>query len=461
MHEDDEARYKKYTTLEYIRDFFYQGNRRFTLTYRRIIGKSYEWVTMRIFASSEYTQENQKVILIVQKEDAIESLELMSLAKVQFEIMRSIASTYVTMHAIKLDDDTVVDLSNATNSNLEFNIIPNATKLMIWTISKRIHPDYLELGLQFTDLTTLKERLTGKKQLSMDLLGNNVGWIRAQFIPTQFNEDGTPSLVLFTTADIDEGKRKEEKLTQISTELNLATHIQTAVLPNSFPAYPNKNEFDIYASMHPAKEVGGDFYDFYFLDDDHFAMVIADVSGKGIPAALFMMVSKAIIKNQAANTYSPAEILAKVNTQLCENNDMDMFVTVWLGILEVSTGKLVASNAGHEYPALKRSNGKFELFTDKHSLALGCFPSIKYRNYDIQLHPGDCLYVYTDGVTEATNKDQELFGTNRMIEALNEKTDEKISQKLATVMNNIQGFVQDAPQFDDITMMILKYNGMK
>lgn len=461
IHQYDIPRFKKHTDLEYLRKYFLEGNGRLTVTYRRIIHDTYQWVSMRLFATSDYSAENQTIVLLVQTDDALESLEIMTMAKAQFEIMKAIASSYVTMHAIKISDDTVIDLAQAsTAGDNEFRIIPHATELMVRTIKQRIDDSYHDVALEFTDLTTIVKRLEGKKQISFDLLGRNVGWVRCQFLITQYAEDGSPNILLFTTMDIDEEKHKEDNLTRISTELNLATHIQTAVIPNTFPAFPDSKEFDIYASMTPAKEVGGDFYDFYFLDEDHFAMVIADVSGKGIPAALYMMVSKAIIKNQAANIYSPADILQKVNLQLCENNEMDMFVTVWIGILEVSTGKLIASNGGHEYPALRRNGEQFNLFTDKHSLALGCLPGIKYKDYEIQLHKGDQLFVYTDGVTEATSPEEILFGTTRMVDALNANLQENIEQKLQTVSSHIKDFVQDGEQFDDITMLILQYNGV-
>ncbi|MDO4465777.1 MAG: PP2C family protein-serine/threonine phosphatase [Bacillota bacterium] len=461
IHEYDIPRFKKFTDLTYLQEYFLNGNNRLTLTYRRNIDDSYEWVSMRLFATSEFSKDNQEILLIVQKDDSLESLEIMTMAKAQFEIMGAIAKTFVTMHAIKLSNDTFIDLAQAaTQGEREFHIIPNATELMKNIITQRMDPDHLIRALEFTDLTTIGKRLAGKKQLSCDLLGKNVGWVRCQFLPIQFTEEGEPNVILFTTMDVDEEKHKEEHLSRISTELDLATHIQTAVIPNTFPAFPEKKEFDIYANMTPAKEVGGDFYDFYFVDEDHFAMVIADVSGKGIPAALFMMVSKVIIKNQATNQFSPSKILQKVNVQLCENNDMDMFVTVWIGILEISTGKLTCSNGGHEYPALRRKGKSFELFTDKHSLALGCLPGIRYKDYEIQLEKGDQIFVYTDGVTEATNSDQNLFGTTRMIEALNKNPDGTIEQKVEIMCHSIQDFVQDGEQFDDITMMILQYNGV-
>lgn len=246
---------------------------------------------------------------------------------------------------------------------------------------------------------------------------------------------------------------------RIGAELNVATQIQADALPSVFPAFPDRNEFDIYASMNPAKEVGGDFYDFFLIDDDHLGLVMADVSGKGVPAALFMMISKTLLQNQTYFSKSPAEILHIVNNQLCQHNSADMFVTVWLGILELSTGKLLAANAGHEYPAIKKANGEFELYRDKHGLVLAGMEGAKYKEYELTLQKNDVLFVYTDGVPEATNSENVLFGTDRMIEALNKHKDEKIMGLLNNLRVEIDAFVGDAPQFDDITMLALQYFG--
>ncbi len=246
---------------------------------------------------------------------------------------------------------------------------------------------------------------------------------------------------------------------RIGTELALATRIQADMLPNMFPPFPERSEFDIYASMDPAKEVGGDFYDFFLIDDDHLCLVMADVSGKGVPAALFMMASKIILANNAMTGKEPARILSDTNAAICSNNREEMFVTVWLGILELSTGRLTAANAGHEYPALKRADGSFELFRDKHGLVIGAMDHAKYRQYEIQLQPGDRLFVYTDGVTEATDAQKVLFGTDRMLAALNREPEAAPDRLLRSVREDIDAFVGDAPQFDDITMLGLCYNG--
>ncbi len=243
---------------------------------------------------------------------------------------------------------------------------------------------------------------------------------------------------------------------RISAELGVAGNIQASMLPCIFPAFPERDEFDIYAAMMPAKEVGGDFYDFFLVDEEHLAIVMADVSGKGVPAALFMMISKTLIKSTAQTGLSPAAVLKKVNKQLCESNETGMFVTVWLGILDIRTGVLRCANAGHEYPALRRCGGEFELYQDAHGFVLAGMENTVYKEYELRLLAGDTIFVYTDGVPEAADAEYELYGTGRMLQALNRK--KKLSGKalLDAVKNDIDQFVGQAPQFDDITMLSLR-----
>ena len=246
---------------------------------------------------------------------------------------------------------------------------------------------------------------------------------------------------------------------RIGTELSLATKIQESMLPNTYPAFPDRPEFDIYATMTPAREVGGDFYDFFLVDSDHLCMVMADVSGKGVPAALFMMASKIILANNAMLGKSPAQILEDTNATICMSNHEEMFVTVWLGILEISSGKLTAANAGHEYPVICMPNGRFELFKDRHGFVIGGMDGMKYKEYEVQLTPGAKLFVYTDGVPEATNDENELFGTERMLTVLNEDTDASPESVLQNVRTAVDGFVKNAEQFDDLTMLCMEYKG--
>ena len=246
---------------------------------------------------------------------------------------------------------------------------------------------------------------------------------------------------------------------RIHTELSLANRIQADMLPSIFPAFPERAEFDVYASMNPAKEVGGDFYNFFLIDEDHLCLIIADVAGKGIPAALFMMASMIILSNNAMMGKSPAETLEDTNTMICSHNQEEMFVTVWLGILEISTGKLVAANAGHEYPVLRHADGRFEVFKDPHGFVIGGMDGIKYREYEIQLEPGTKIFQYTDGVPEAINLESEMFGLERMVATLNEDCDAHPEQLLENVKKSVIDFVGEAEQFDDLTMLCLEYRG--
>ena len=246
---------------------------------------------------------------------------------------------------------------------------------------------------------------------------------------------------------------------RIGAELKVATQIQADMLPRIFPPFPERRDFDIYASMQPAKEVGGDFYDFFLIDDNHLALVMADVSGKGVPAALFMVIAKTLIKNRALQGGGPAEILTAVNRQLSEGNEAGFFVTVWLSILELSTGKGLAANAGHEHPAIRRKGGAFELVKYPHSLAVATMDEIRFKEHEFELRPGDALFVYTDGVTEATNASEELFGEKRTVEALNRIPHAEARTLLETTQAAISEFVGDAMQFDDMTMLCLEYFG--
>ena len=264
---------------------------------------------------------------------------------------------------------------------------------------------------------------------------------------------------LKTLKYIDEITRITAEKERIGAELNVATQIQADMLPRIFPPFPDRTEFDLYASMNPAKEVGGDFYDYFLLDDDHIALVMADVSGKGVPAALFMVIAKTLLKNRAQMGGTPSEILTEVNDQLCEGNEAELFVTVWMAIIEISTGKGIAANAGHEHPALRRKDGSFELVEYKHSPALAVMPGIPFRQHEFELKPGDSLFVYTDGVAEATDSNNELFGNERMLKGLNREPDAEPKKILENVMDSIEDFVEDAPQFDDITMLCFKYFG--
>ena len=245
----------------------------------------------------------------------------------------------------------------------------------------------------------------------------------------------------------------------MQTELSLAARIQEMALPRIQGRLAGREEFSLDASMTPAKNVGGDFYDFFFLDNTHLVLLIADVSGKGIPAALFMMSAQNKIKSCASLDRSPAQILTAANIQLCENNDLCMFVTVWLGILDLATGRLAVSSAGHEKPILGRAGKAFELVEDCRGIVMGGMKNARYTDYEITLNPGDVLFQYTDGVPEASNSQNEFFGTDRMLEALNQAGERKPAGLLEQMRSAVDEFVGDAQQFDDLTMLCIRYQG--
>ena len=247
---------------------------------------------------------------------------------------------------------------------------------------------------------------------------------------------------------------------RIKTELDMAARIQSSALPRQFPAFPDRPEFDLFASMDPAEEVGGDFYDFFMVDDDHLALAIADVSDKGVPAALFMMSARNIINYRARMGGSPGAILTSANAQLCEDNAMDMFVTVWLGFLELSTGRLTCASAGHRSPMLMPPNGMFEILADKRGVAMGVLDHMVYRDYALDLKPGSKLFVYTDGLTKAGKDREETFGTGRILQVLNADPDGSPRELLANVHRAVDDFTDGARRFDDLTMLCLEFRGM-
>ncbi len=255
-----------------------------------------------------------------------------------------------------------------------------------------------------------------------------------------------------------ESLRINSEKERAEAEMTLAARIQQEALPHEFP---DRKDFTLAASMTPARDVGGDFYDFFFIDEDHLGLVIADVSDKGIPAALFMMMSKDMIKNYTMAGSSPAQVLQSVNGHLCENNKNGMFVTVWLGVLELSTGNLTAANAGHEYPMLRRADSSFELIKDVHGTMLGFFKERQFKNYVLQMKEGDTLFVYTDGATEATSPDGVLFGTSRMLKVLNADPNRSPHELIDGMKDAIDAYSAEAGQFDDLTMLSICYHGRK
>lgn len=246
---------------------------------------------------------------------------------------------------------------------------------------------------------------------------------------------------------------------RLGAELSVATQIQDNMLPNTFPAFPGRKEFDLYAYVTPSKEVAGDFYDFFLVDDNHLALVVADVSDKGIPAGLMMVVAKTIIKNQTLAGKSPAEVLRETNRQLYENNGGDMFVKAWFGILELSSGMLRSANAGHVSPAYRHAQGAFAVRDEKKSIALALMPDTRYEENILVMKPGDDLFVYTDGVLEATDASDAYFGAGRLLAALNEDSSGRPVQLVRMARKRVGGFVKDTPQDDDMTMLSLAFFG--
>lgn len=251
----------------------------------------------------------------------------------------------------------------------------------------------------------------------------------------------------------------EKHLYAKSKELSLATNIQKDALPNKFPAFPDHKEFDIYALMHPAKEVGGDFYDFFLIDDNHLGIVIADVSDKGVPSALFMMQSKIIIQNYALMGLSPKEVLYNANKQLCSSHQQKLFVTVWFAILDLKSGLLTAANGGHEFPIIKKPNGDFEIFKDEHDLVVGFVNGVPYNEYTIQLEKGSKIFVYTDGIPECVGNDDEQYHLDRALVTLNKYKDQTPEDICKNMLDELKQFMGDKDQFDDITMLCVEYKG--
>jgi sigma-B regulation protein RsbU (phosphoserine phosphatase) len=248
---------------------------------------------------------------------------------------------------------------------------------------------------------------------------------------------------------------------RIESELNIAREIQMSILPKNFPAFPGHPEFDLYAFMQPAKEVGGDFYDFFLIDPDHLCFIMADVSGKGMPAALFMAVTKTLIKTTAKAGMTPAEILTRVNNELAEGNEAAMFVTVFCGILDIRTGQIHYANAGHNPPLVTTQAGRISFLPKQGGLVLGVMEEVDYQTESLRLDVGDSLFLYTDGVTEAMNTQEELFSEERLEKELALLTQKPIQETIGDLMQRIKDFSGEALQSDDITMMILQYKGGK
>lgn len=251
----------------------------------------------------------------------------------------------------------------------------------------------------------------------------------------------------------------DEAAARVDQELEYAKAIQLSAMPRVFPPYPEHKEFDIYASMRAAKEVGGDFYDFYLLGENRLAFLIADVSGKGIPAAMFMMTAKTLIKSLTESGLEIDEVFSAANDELCKNNDAGMFVTAWMGIINLKTGLVSYANGGHNPPVVKRGEGGFSFLETEGGFVLAAMEGFPYSKGELQLMPGDTLFLYTDGVTESTNEQEELYGEERLLEVLGQNREATVQSLCVAVQQDVDAFAGDAPQFDDITMLAFRYNG--
>ena len=305
--------------------------------------------------------------------------------------------------------------------------------------------------------TTFKNALIGwvggcLGWLAICALCYRLGWIlHPLWLPTGLTVLMLASVFLSTMRIRDEKRR-------IASELEIASRIQRDMLPDHFDPFPECRAFELYASTTPAKQVGGDFFDVFPIDEDHLGLAVGDVSGKGIPASLFMTVAMTLIRDHALQEKSPATVLREVNHVLCSRNDESMFVTAWMGIVQLSAGVLTAANAGHEYPILRQERS-YELFKDRHGLPLGAMDGSRYREYTIQLTPGTALFLYSDGMAEAINRQQEQFGTDRAIEVLNTSAGGSAEEIVRAVHEAVDRFAGEEPQFDDLTLLSFLWRG--
>ena len=262
-------------------------------------------------------------------------------------------------------------------------------------------------------------------------------------------------LLMYCVLNVSEGR----EMVAASRDMALAAEIQEDAMPKEYPYMPERKDFDLYAYMKPAKEVGGDFYDYFMIDEDHLGLVIADVSGKGIPAALFMMMAKKLIKNALTSGMSPADTLYEVNNRLCEDNKVGFFVTVWIGVIDLTNGESISVNAGHEHPVIRHAGGEYEFIKYKHSLPVAVMENTKFVPHNFKMESGDSIFVYTDGFPEATNEDNKLLGNDGMLEIMNRFPVANPKVAIENVMVGIDEYVGGAKQFDDITMLYMTYYG--
>lgn len=324
---------------------------------------------------------------------------------------------------------------------------------MLWFLSRVVRP--IEELSKEAEAFTLKTHSEGNAgyTISDKLLKVKTGDEIEYLARSLYNME---TYIDSTTRDLINAARESERE---RSELGIANKIQKDILPSHFPAFPDRHEFDIYASMTPARLVAGDFYDYFFIDEDRLCLVIADVTGKGIPAALFMVIAKTVIKNRAMQGGLPSEILKDVNNQLREGNDTKMFVTAWLGIVDVRKGRLTFANAGHEYPVFTDEEGRFDYFKDRHGLVMGLKADMEYKDSQRDLKKGDMLFVYTDGVLDAQDYDGDAYGPDRLTDVMNAYRGVTPCELTERVLESVMEYSKDVDQFDDITMLAFKYLG--
>jgi sigma-B regulation protein RsbU (phosphoserine phosphatase) len=278
--------------------------------------------------------------------------------------------------------------------------------------------------------------------------------------PIDFNDlETTIAKTLEQLAILRQATKDREQLLSVRNDLNTAARIQQSILPQTFPPFPDREEFDIYAQMTPAKEVGGDFYDFFFIDHDRLAFVIGDVSGKGVPAAIFMAVSRTLLKAIATQVVNPGESLRRINAMLIPESNGRMFVTIFYGVLNTRTGEVQFSFGGHNPPYIKRKEGQIERINQESGFLLGMLDDMEYDVHKITLHPGDTILLYTDGVTEAMNGNAELFEESRLEASLTRLNGSPLKDMLDGINADLMSFAAGAPQADDITMLALQFRG--
>ena len=346
-------------------------------------------------------------------------------------------------------------MSELIGAHIDFWVTVFVSTVIISTLASVFAAIYIKKRLAKPIKTVADEAVRfATENIKGEPLGNISGYAELQNLASSIDKMETDM-----TAYMEELTAVTAEKERINTELSVAAKIQENSIPNVFPAFPDRTEFDIFASMTPAKDVGGDFYNFFFIDDDHLALVIGDVSDKGIPAALFMMVTNILISDRTVMGGTPAEILNFVNVNVCSRNKAQMFVTLWLGILELSTGKVIAANAGHDDAAICRKNGGFALHKTKHGLVTGAISETVYKDFEFLLEPGDKLFLYTDGLPEATDTSDNAFTLERMLGVLNGCRDGSPEEIITAVHAGVSAFTDGNDQFDDLTMLCLVYNG--